>query len=217
MENKKDYGKIRREYLGAPLDLDQLHADPVIQFQSWFEDALNAGVIEPNAVSLATVDKTGMPDVRIVLFKGLSDHKITFFTNYNSKKAADMQAHPQAALVFFWAELARQVRVRGKVTQLSRAESDEYFQSRPRYSQIAAWASAQSKVLADRKELEDNFAFYLKKFGEKNPVPTPEDWGGYVLDATEWEFWQGRENRMHDRFRYTHRDNQPFLIERLNP
>jgi len=217
MESNKDYGKIRREYLGAPLDLDQLHLDPIVQFQAWFEDALSAAVIEPNAVSLATVDDRGMPDVRIVLFKGLSEGKITFFTNYNSKKALEMKQNSGIALVFFWAELARQVRVRGKVTLLSRAESDEYFQSRPRYSQIAAWASAQSKVLTNRKELEDNFAFYLKKFGEEAPVPTPEDWGGYALQATEWEFWQGRENRMHDRFRYSLQEKDQFSIERLNP
>lgn len=217
MENNKDYGKIRREYLGTLLDLHQLKPDPVIQFQGWFIDALNSGVIEPNAVSLATVDNNGLPDVRIVLFKGLSEDKITFYTNYNSKKAADMESNSEIALVFFWAELARQVRVRGKVSQLNRAESDEYFQSRPRYSQIAAWASAQSKVLSNRKELEDNFAHYLEKFGDDAPVPTPEDWGGFRLDATEWEFWQGRENRMHDRFRYTLLENNQFLIERLNP
>jgi len=218
MENKQlDYGQIRREYLSAPLGLNELLSDPVRQFEVWFKHALHAGVIEPNAMSLATVDSDDMPSVRIVLFKGLHEDRPTFYTNYTSIKASEIAQNPLAAMVFFWAELARQVRLRGHLSKLDREESDRYFQSRPRYSKIAAWASAQSQVLKNREELRANFDKYLEKFGEHGEIPTPPHWGGYCLDVQEWEFWQGRENRMHDRFRYRKNESGVYVIERLNP
>jgi pyridoxamine 5'-phosphate oxidase len=215
--NQIEISRIRREYLGASLELGDLRADPVEQFEKWFSNALEAGVIEPNAMSLATVDSEGRPSVRIVLLKGISDGKITFFTNYTSLKASEIAVNPNVALSFFWAELARQVRIRGKAQKLSSEESDSYFQSRPHHSKIAAWASAQSRVLEDRRELEANFEKYLEKFPGESEVPTPENWGGYAVEPDEWEFWQGRENRMHDRFRYRKNESGIYVIERLNP
>lgn len=212
-----DYARIRSKYLGAPLRMRDLQSDPKSQFETWFKQALHAGVVEPNAMSLATVDHEGLPSVRIVLFKGFTGGQLTFYTNYTSMKASEIAQNPRVGIAFFWAELARQVRVRGTLHKVSREESEEYFQSRPRYSQIAAWASAQSQVLKDRSELESNFAQYLRKFGEEQPIPTPQQWGGYSLEATEWEFWQGRENRMHDRFRYRKNESEVYVIERLNP
>ncbi|TVR83433.1 MAG: pyridoxamine 5'-phosphate oxidase [Saprospirales bacterium] len=218
MENNNiDYASIRREYLGASLDLVDLMANPVGQFERWFANAVEAGVIEPNAMSLSTVDASGRPSTRIVLFKGLTDGKLSFFTNYTSLKASEIAGNPKVAVMFFWAELARQVRIRGAAAKLSREESDAYFQSRPRYSKIAAWASAQSRVLKNRKELEDNFEKFLREFEGEEAIPTPPNWGGYTIEAEEWEFWQGRENRMHDRFRYRLNSDKVFVVERLNP
>ena len=218
MENNNiDYGSIRREYLGASLDLKDLLADPVAQFEKWFANSIEAGVIEPNAMSLSTIDASGLPSSRIVLFKGLTEGKISFFTNYTSLKASEIAGNPNVAVLFFWAELARQVRLRGKASRMSREESDAYFQSRPRYSKIAAWASVQSRVLKSRKELEDNFEKYLREFEGEEGIPTPPNWGGYTIDAVEWEFWQGRENRMHDRFRYRLNADRVYVVERLNP
>ncbi len=217
-ENKEiDISRIRREYLGTSLELSDLKANPVEQFEKWFSNAVDAGVLEPNAMTLSTVGPDGSPSVRIVLLKGVSQEKIIFFTNYSSLKASEIASNSKVALLFFWAELARQVRIKGRAEKLSRDESDAYFQSRPRYSKIAAWASAQSRVLDNREQLEENFEKYLEKYGDDEAIPTPENWGGYAVEASEWEFWQGRENRMHDRFRYRKNESGVFVIERLNP
>ncbi len=217
-QNKEiDISRIRREYLGSSLELSDLKANPVEQFEKWFSNAVDAGVLEPNAMTLSTVGPDSSPSVRIVLLKGVSQGKIIFFTNYSSLKASEIASNSKVALLFFWAELARQVRIKGKAEKLSRDESDAYFQSRPRYSKIAAWASAQSRVLDNREQLEENFEKYLEKYRDDKPIPTPENWGGYAVEASEWEFWQGRENRMHDRFRYRKNESGVFVIERLNP
>lgn len=217
LSGKVNYGEIRREYLGAPLDEEHLNTNPLSQFEEWFQNALDAGVLEPNAMMLSTVDREGTPSARIVLFKGLSNGKITFFTNYTSIKASEIAENPKVSILFFWAELARQVRIKGELSKITREESHAYFQTRPRYSQIAAWASAQSRVIKNRKELEDNFQKYIHQFGEKGEIPTPQNWGGYSLNAEEWEFWQGRENRMHDRIRYRKKESEGFSIDRLSP
>jgi pyridoxamine 5'-phosphate oxidase len=187
--------------------------DPLARLLRWLEEARDQQ--EPTAMTLATTGADGRPDARMVLLKGADERGLRFFTNYESDKAAQLAANPRAALVAFWPALHRQVRVRGAVERLPAEESDEYFASRPRGSQLAAWASAQSRVLSGREELEESFAALEREY-EGREIPRPPYWGGYRLRPEEWEFWTGRPNRLHDRERYR-REGGAWAVERLAP
>lgn len=205
----------RVQYETAGLDRDDLDESPVQQWHAWYVDALDADLPEPNAMAVSTVDPDGMPDSRIVLARGVDDDGITFFGNYESAKGRQLTSQPLASAVFPWIGLHRQVRVRGTVEELGRFESDAYFASRPRESQIGAWASPQSAVISDRSELESAVARYTAEF-EGREVPRPSHWGGWLLIPESYEFWQGRPSRLHDRFRYRLDDGE-WIIERLAP
>lgn len=209
---------IRREYMAGGLRRTDLDANPITQFQKWFEQAARVFVqkeTDVNAATLATVDKSGKPSARIILLKGLDERGFIFFTNYSSRKGRELAENPNAALVFYWQQMERQVCIAGAVKQISRGESEKYFKSRPRGSQLAAWASNQSDVAADRVELETKLRELEKKFpGE---IPLPPNWGGFILRPERIEFWQGRPNRLHDRFQYTRKKNDSWKLERLAP
>ena len=205
---------MRLDYARSGLNEADVSADPFEQFQNWFVEAATAGLREPNAMTLATVDAAGAPDARILLLKSLDERGFVFYTNYESSKARQLDAVPRAALVFFWNELERQVRVRGRAERTGADESDSYFLSRPHQSQIAAWVSAQSRIIPDRAWIERRFTDALERFQET--VPRPPHWGGYRLIPVEIEFWQGRSNRLHDRLRYRREDGK-WVIERLSP
>ncbi|MFN7138527.1 MAG: pyridoxamine 5'-phosphate oxidase [Limisphaerales bacterium] len=208
--------EFRREYTLSGLRRKDLSTDPLQQFQKWFEEAVQAQVPEPTAMTLATADKTGQPSARTVLLKSFDDRGFIFCTNYRSQKGHELAENPHACLVFFWKELERQVLIRGTVTKVPRAESELYFKTRPVGSRLGAWVSQQSTPVADRDYLEKTFAEMEKKFPGES-VPCPEYWGGYVLSPITIEFWQGRVNRLHDRFRFTKQGDRQWLIERLSP
>ena len=210
----KDLAALRTEYRKARLDVGDLPADPIAGFERWFGEAERAQVPEPSAMSLATVDRDGTPSVWIVLLKGLDARGFIFFTDYRSRKGMDLAAHPRAALLFFWQELERQVRVTGAVVPVSQAESAEFFKSRPLGSRIGAWASRQSSVIPDRKSLEAEVAKVKEQYGDDPPLPP--HWGGFRVQPDEIEFWQGRESRLHDRLRYR-KDETGWVVERLSP
>ena len=189
--------------------------DPIELFEAWFDHAGSNGIAMPEAVALATATPDGRPSVRMVLLKGVDAGGFVFFTNYGSRKAAELDANPRAALCFHWTELERQVRVNGSVTRISPAESDSYFQSRPRGSRLGAWASKQSTPLAAREELEARVREVEERFGDGH-VPLPPFWGGYRLEPDTIEFWQGHEDRLHDRLVY-HRAGSSWRTERLYP
>ncbi len=205
---------LRQEYVRAALDEASVDADPITQFRIWFEHALEVGVKEPNAMTLSTVDDFGRPSARIVLLKDLDEAGFSFFTNYNSDKGRHLDAHPASALTFWWEPLERQVRIEGDVERLPDHVSDEYFASRPRLSKLGAWASTQSSIVADRRELEDALHAVSERFPDD--VPRPEFWGGYRLRPRMIEFWQGRPGRLHDRIRYL-REGDGWVIRRLAP
>ncbi len=205
----------RTQYENPPLDVNDLLADPVAQWRQWYDEAVAASVDEPNAMALATVDGEGRPDCRFVLVRGADANGFTFFTNLESTKARQLGAQPWAALTFGWMRLHRQVRVRGGVELVDPAGADAYFATRPRGSQLAAWASPQSTVLADRAELDARYAAASAQF--EGEVPRPPHWGGFRVRPDDFEFWQGRANRLHDRFRYRRADAGGWTIERLAP
>jgi pyridoxamine 5'-phosphate oxidase len=208
--------RLREEYLAETLDLESAAADPIKQFDHWMDEALKAAVPEPNAMTLATVNTDGWPEGRVVLLKGFDEQGFTFFTNYESAKGAELLHNPKASLVFCWLELQRQVRIRGMVDKIPRAESVAYFRSRPRGSQLGAWASPQSTPVANRSVLEQRLKAVEEKFAGVEQIPCPEHWGGYILRPEQIEFWQGRASRMHDRIRYRKSD-QNWDLERLAP
>jgi len=207
---------MRREYSRPPLRRSDLLADPLAQFQQWLNEAIAAQVPEPNAMTLATVAEDGGVSARVVLLKELDARGFVFFTNYLSRKGREMETNPRVALTFVWLELERQVRVRGGAKKLSRAASQDYFAQRPRRSQIAAWASQQSTPLASREELEAAYAAYGTRFGT-GTIPCPPWWGGYRVVPHEIEFWQGRRDRLHDRFVYTRVRGRTWNITRVAP
>lgn len=206
---------IRKEYKQRSLDESDVVKDPVQQFSKWWEEAINSGIDEVNAMTLATADATGKPSARIVLLKGMDENGFVFFTNYNSHKGEDIAANPFASLVFFWKELERQVRIEGTISKVSAEESDAYFNSRPAGSRIGAWASPQSKIIASRQVIEKKVQELEKDFDGKT-IERPQHWGGYVVMPQVIEFWQGRPSRLHDRIRYTKVENG-WKIERLAP
>jgi pyridoxamine 5'-phosphate oxidase len=205
----------RVQYETAGLERSDLSDDPMVQWNRWHDDSFEAGLVEPNAMTLSTVDADGSPDARIVLVRGADADGFTFFTNYESAKGAQIEAHPHVALTFGWLDLHRQVRVRGTIETLPAAVSDAYFGSRPRGSQIGAWSSPQSSVLESRDELDRRVARFTADFDGRD-VPRPQHWGGYRITPTDWEFWQGRPSRLHDRFRYRSAEGR-WMIDRLAP
>ena len=189
-------------------------SNPIKQFAKWYKVILKTGIKEPTAMSIATATKKGIPSVRTVLLKGYDEKGFLFFTNYKSKKGKELIANPVAELLFYWRDLRRQVRISGKVEMVTKQESEDYFNSRPLKSRIGAWASKQSKVIPDREYLEEQFKEFAKKY--KKDVPLPSYWGGFRLIPERFEFWQGRENRLHDRIYYI-KKNSKWKIVRLAP
>ncbi len=207
---------IRKDYrLQSLLEAD-IEASPIKQFGNWWQEALNSEIEEINAMTLATAGINAVPSARIVLLKDFSEKGFVFFTNYKSDKGAALAENPVACLVFYWKELERQVRITGKVEQTSATESDDYFSSRPEGSQIGAWASPQSTIIENREVIELNEALFKEKFN-KNKIPRPAHWGGYIVLPTEIEFWQGRPNRLHDRVKYSLQKTGIWKIKRLAP
>jgi pyridoxamine 5'-phosphate oxidase len=230
---------LRREYNLTGLRRKDLDADPILQFKRWFEQAQGArasgrlrkffiglyksllmvsGVeqMDLTAMTLATVDKQGRPSARVVLLKGVDERGFIFYTNYQSRKGQELAGNPNAAIVFYWSEQERQVCVAGEVSKLAATESEAYFKSRPRGSRLGAWASQQSAVIADRGALEANWKQLEAQYPTED-VPRPPHWGGYLLSPVRIEFWQGRANRLHDRFSYTRQSDKTWLIQRLSP
>jgi len=211
---------LRTDYMRASLDESSVSPDPLRQFRRWLDEAVKAQMKEPNAMTLATVDAAGRPSARIVLLKAFDERGFMFFTNYQSRKGHDLAVNAAAALLFFWPDLERQIRLEGTVSKADPAESAAYFAERPRPSQLGAWASPQSEPIAARGALEARFSSVVARYGESgSPVPCPPHWGGYRLLPDMIEFWQGRASRLHDRIRYRQSVEQPsgWTIDRLAP
>ncbi len=210
-----DLAQMRKSYEQAELDESHVLPQPVDQFHRWFDEAVRAKALEPNAMTLATADAQGRPSTRVLLLKGADASGLVWFTNYQSRKGLDLAANPWAAMQFFWPELERVVRIEGRVERVSDAESDAYYRSRPLGSRIGAWASPQSKVLSSRADLEQAWKQQQTALGED--PPRPAHWGGYRLLPEHWEFWQGRPSRLHDRIVYERQADGQWLIQRLAP
>lgn len=211
-----DPSSLRNEYAAHGLRRAELHPNPIQQFSAWFAAALAAGIRDANAMCLATATPDGQPSGRIVLLKGFDERGFVFFTNYLSEKGQQLDVNPAAALVFYWVELERQIRISGSVEKTSREDSAAYFHSRPVGSRLGAWVSKQSEVIDARQILESRLVEFTERF-ETSEIPVPPHWGGYRVVPDKMEFWQGRPNRLHDRFRYSRTETGEWLIDRLAP
>ena len=212
----KGISELRREYSREKLDMQHVDKNPFRQFEKWFREAIESEALEPNAMNLATVSEGGRPTSRVVLLKGVENDQFVFYTNFQSQKGRELDANPACALNFFWAELERQVRIEGIAQRVAPELSDQYFQSRPRDSQIGAWASPQSSIISDREILEARAKQIKDRFEGFEVLPRPKQWGGYGITPHEIEFWQGRPSRMHDRIVYNLIDEE-WKINRLAP
>ena len=213
--NADDLTRVRKEYTRHALSETEVDLNPFVQFNRWFQEALSSRLPEPNAMALATATGDGKPSVRMVLLKGYDDRGFVFFTNYEGRKSSELLKNPNAALLFYWSELERQVRIEGGVEKTPRLESEEYFNTRPLESRLGAWASRQSEVIPGRSDLEQKVSELKERYANRE-VPVPPFWGGFRLQPQVFEFWQGRENRLHDRIRYSLQGGV-WVIERLSP
>jgi pyridoxamine 5'-phosphate oxidase len=207
---------LRRDYSGAELDERSVDKDPLKQFLRWIEEAAKGEVLEPNAMTLATCGKDGLPSARVVLLKDADERGFVFYTDTRSRKGQELAENPVAALVFWWGVLERQVRITGNVGRIDEAEAESYYRSRPEGSRISAWASHQSHVVPDRATLDAQWAEAARRFAS-GEIPKPPYWAGYRVTPTQYEFWQGRPNRLHDRLRFRRGDDGGWVIERLSP
>ena len=206
---------LRIDYSGKILDLDKINKNPIDEFKKWFKEAQKKNILEPNAMTLSTLSSKGNINSRTVLLKGINDKGFIFYTNYESKKGNDINFNSNVSLVFLWKELEKQIIVKGNAKKISKKDSEKYFQSRPRSSRIAAWASNQSKILSFENELKDRFLEYEEKFRNKD-IPLPDFWGGFLVEPKSIEFWIGRKSRMHDRILYS-RNQKNWGIQKLYP
>ncbi len=213
----QDVADLRRDYHLQELSETEADLDPIAQFANWFETAIKAQVPDPNGMTLATVGLTGKPASRVVLLKGFDRQGFVFYTNYHSRKSQELEAHPWAALNFWWVALERQVRIEGRAEKVSAVESDAYFHSRPRDSQLGAWASPQSEVISDRQVLEQSLFDLEEKYAGQELIPRPDHWGGWRIVPEAIEFWQGRSSRLHDRLLYQLQTDGTWLRSRLSP
>lgn len=211
-----DLSHLRQEYADRPLDVDHVDSSPFRQFEHWYRDATEAELLEPNAMTLATVDGSGRPTQRTVLLKYFDENGFVFFTNYSSRKASHLEANQHVSLLFPWLPLHRQVEINGVAAKISSGESLKYFLSRPRGSQLGAWVSQQSQVVSSRSILEAKMDELKRKFAS-GQIPLPSFWGGYRITANRFEFWQGRPNRLHDRVCYQQSNNSDWQLSRLSP
>ncbi|MDB5001241.1 MAG: pyridoxamine 5-phosphate oxidase [Mucilaginibacter sp.] len=214
--DQKDIENLRQDYSAASLSETDVDANPMRQFDKWFNEAINYKVHEPNAMTLATATHDGRPSARIVLLKGFSEDGFKFYTNYLSRKGKEISKNPLGALVFFWGDMERQIRIEGTIEKLDRDYSEKYFHTRPKLSQISAMASPQSQEISDREQLEQKIAQLEAEYTDTE-VPKPSFWGGYILKPRLIEFWQGRRSRLHDRIVYKKTDNKNWKIVRLAP
>jgi len=216
MEDLRNYlNQIRRDFADKPLEEQSVNDNPFLQFSVWFEEAVNAQLLDPYAMLISTVDEIGQPHSRVVYLRNISDEGMIFYTNYNSQKGKNISASNKIAITFFWVELERQIRIEGTVKKVSEELSDKYFAARPRESQLGAWASNQSETIKNRAELEENLKYFTEKFKGVD-VPRPPHWGGYIVEPTKFEFWQGRPSRLHDRLVYT-KSKSNWVISRVAP
>lgn len=207
---------LRLSYMKGGLTESEASFDPFAQFALWFDQARGSGNAEPNAMTLATASAAGVPNARTVLLKAFDREGFVFYTNYGSRKGRELSENPLAAVLFYWPELERQVRISGRIARISREESDRYFQSRPAGHRLGAWASQQSSVVSSRESLDENLGKTVERFGE-GEIPLPPFWGGYRLIPSSFEFWQGRSNRLHDRLEYVRCNDGAWVRQRLSP
>jgi len=214
--NNQTIAALREDYRAKTLEIEDIHSNPFLQFKDWFQEALASSIKEANAMTIATVDAKGKPSARIVLLKGFDEKGFIFYTNYDSKKGQDLVDNPNIAAVFLWKDLERQIRIEGVAKKITKEASLQYFQSRPKGSQIGAWASPQSRVIPDRSILENNVKALKEKYKDADNLPIPNHWGGYIIQPSLIEFWQGRSSRLHDRICYK-LEGKHWVIERLAP
>jgi len=214
--NNQTIAALREDYRAKTLEIGEVQADPILQFKDWFQAALDSSVKEANAMTVATVDALGKPSARIVLLKGFDENGFIFYTNYESKKGKDLAVNPNISAVFLWKDLERQIRIDGIAKKISRADSLKYYKSRPKGSQIGAWVSPQSQIISDRSILENKMKDLQEKYMSEETLPIPPHWGGYQIQPTTIEFWQGRSSRLHDRICYT-LEGKKWKIDRLAP